>query len=81
MEVPWLNPPDCSVNWEGYGLDFLGCWYSYGCLSPKGADNHETYYASLLRQLRENIKVKRLGQLSGVLFYQDNAPAGTSVIA
>ena len=32
------------------------------------------YYASLLRQLRENLWVKRLGKLSkGVMFHQDNA--------
>ena len=41
-----------------------------------------TYYVLFLRQLRENIKVKRFGKLSkGVSFHHDNAPSHTSVIA
>ena len=40
-----------------------------------------TYYADLLRQLRETIKQIRRGKLTrGVLFHQDNAPALTSTL-
>ena len=50
-------------------------------ISKRGQTISRTY-ASLLRQLKENIKIKRRGKLSkGVLFYQDNAPAHMSVIA
>ena len=42
----------------------------------KGQTIKGIYYASLLRQLRENIKVKRCGKLNkGVLFHQNNASA------
>ena len=44
--------------------------------------NVRFYYVSLLRQLRENIKVKCHGKLSkGVLSHQDNALAHTDVTA
>ena len=40
------------------------------------------YYPHLLRQLREQYKVKRRGKLSrGVTFHQDNAPVHKSAIA
>ena len=48
----------------------------------KGQTINGTYYASLLRQLRENIKLKRRGKLSkSALFHQDNAPPNQSGIA
>ena len=48
----------------------------------KGQTINGTYYASLLTQLREKIKIKRRGKLTkGVLFHQDNAPVHKSVIA
>ena len=50
------------------------------CLQ-NGETINGTYYASLLRQLRENIKVKRQGKLNkGMLFHQDNALSHKSVI-
>ena len=47
----------------------------------KGQTINGTYHASLLRQFRENIRVKHCRKLKGVLFHQDNAPAHTSVNA
>ena len=48
----------------------------------KGQTINGTYYASLLMQLREKIKIKRRGKLTkGMLFHQDNAPVHKSVIA
>ena len=88
MEAPWLTPTkegkDCSVSWEGYGLGCLWCrWYSYGRLSPKGADNQLNILCfTSYKQLRENIIVKCPGKLSnGALFHQENASAHMSVIA
>ena len=40
------------------------------------------YYASLLRKLREAIKIKRRGMISkGILLLQDNAPVHNSHVA
>ena len=66
-------------------LERLWPWFS-GMLMvdylQKGQTINGTYYASLLRQLRENIKLKRHRKLSkGVLFHQDNAPVHKFVIA
>ena len=48
----------------------------------KGQPINGTYYASHLRQLRENIKDKRRGRFGkGMLFHRDNATAHMSVIA
>ena len=64
-----------SVFWDADGIlliDYL----------RKGQTINGTYYASLLTQLRENIKIKRCGKLTeGVLYHQDNAPVHRSVIA
>ena len=64
-----------SVFWDADGIlmvDYL----------EKGQTINGQYYASLLRQLRENIKLKCCRKLSkGVLFPQDNAPVHKSVIA
>ncbi|KAK3102594.1 hypothetical protein FSP39_012473 [Pinctada imbricata] len=55
-----------SVFWEADGvllIDFL----------QKGQTINDTYYASLLTQLQESIKIKRRGKLTkGVLFLPDN---------
>ena len=48
----------------------------------KGQTINRTYYASLLRQLRKNIKFNCCGKLiKGVLFHLDSAPASMSVLA
>lgn len=64
-----------SVFWDAEGVlmvDYL----------QKGSTINGEYYASELRQLREQIKKKRRGKLSrGVWLLQDNAPAHTSQVA
>ena len=84
--APWLIPAkdgkDCSISWEGYGLVFLDADSILKVdYLQKGQTINGTYYASILRQLGENIKAKCRGELSkGVLFLQDHAPAHMSVI-
>ncbi|KAK3108393.1 hypothetical protein FSP39_007025 [Pinctada imbricata] len=62
-------------------------WVAEGILLidylKKGQIMNGTYYASLLTQLRENIKLKRRESslIKGVLFHQDNAPVHKSVTA
>ena len=86
-QAPGLPPPKkaktvlsagkvmASVFWDADGIlliDYL----------QKGQSINGTYYASLLTQLREKIKIKRRRKLiKGVLFHQDNAPIHKSVIA
>jgi histone-lysine N-methyltransferase SETMAR len=64
-----------SVFWDSEGVllvDYL----------QKGHTITGTYYADLLRQLREKIRSLRRGRLTrGVLFHQDNAPAHKSTVA
>ena len=89
MDASWHTPAkeykDCSVNWEGYGLVFadVGGILMVDYLQTRQTITiNGTYYASRLRQLRENIKVKRHEKLiKGMLFYHDNAPTHTSVFA
>ena len=73
--VPSAGKVMASVFWDADGIlliDYL----------QKGQTINGTYYASLLTQLREKIKIKRRGKLTkGVLFHQDNAPVHKSVIA
>ena len=73
--VPSAGKVMASVFWDADGIlmvDYL----------QKGQTINGQYYASLLRQLRETIKLKRRGKLSkGVLFHQDNAPVHKSAIA
>ena len=70
---------NCSVSWEGYVFFFF--WGADGFLMVDYVEEGQTIsgtYASLHRQLRENVKVKHRGKLGkGVLFHQDNAPAQT----
>lgn len=48
----------------------------------KGTTITGAYYASLLRKLREAIKIKRRGKISkGILLLQDNAPVHNSHVA
>ena len=43
---------------------------------PKGQNINAEYYSSLLVQLKDNLKEKRLGKvIKGVLFFHDNTPA------
>jgi histone-lysine N-methyltransferase SETMAR len=64
-----------SVFWDAEGVllvDYL----------EKGHTIPGTYYANLLRQLKEKIKILRRGKLTrGVLFHQDNAPSHKSTVA
>ena len=64
--VPSAGKVMASVFWDADGIlliDYL----------QKGRTINGTYYASLLTQLREKIKIKRCGKLTkGVLFHQDN---------
>ena len=64
-----------SVFWDADGIlliDYL----------QKGQTINGTYYAPLLTQLWEKIKIKRRGKLTkGVLFHQDIAPVHKPVIA
>ena len=64
-----------SIFWDAKGVllvDFL----------ETGQTINGMYYAQLLQQLKEQIKLKRRGKLSkGVIFHQDNAPAHTSAVA
>ena len=73
--VPSAGKVMATVFWDADGIlliDYL----------QKGQTINGTYYASLLAQLREKIKIKRRGKLTkGVLFHQDNAPVHKSVIA
>ena len=73
--VPSAAKVMASVFWDADGIlqiDYL----------QKGQAINGTYYASLLTQLREIIKIKRHGKLTkGVLFHQDNTPVHKSVIA
>ena len=73
--VPSAGKVMASVFWDADGIlliDYL----------QKGQTIDGTYYASLLTQLPEKIKIKRRGKLTkGVLFHQDNAPVHKSVIA
>ena len=73
--VPSAGKVMASVFWDAAGIlltDYL----------QKGQTINGAYYASLLTQLREKIKIKRRGKLTkGVLFHQDNAPVHKSVIA
>ena len=61
-----------TVFWDQGGVvmtDFLA----------KGTTITGAYYASLLRKLREAIKIKRRGKISkGILLLQDNAPVHNS---
>lgn len=63
-----------SVFWDSEGIlmvDYL----------KKGHTITGTYYASLLDNLRVEIKKKRRGKLTkGVIFHQDNAPAHKSAV-
>ena len=64
---------------------FLGC--KRHCklfINPfqKGKTINGEYYAKLLRELRQEIKLKRPGKLTkGVLLHQDNASAHKSLVA
>ena len=73
--VPPAGNVMASVFWDVDGIlliDYL----------QKGQTINGTYYASLLTQLREKIKIQRRGKLHKcVLFHQDNAPVHKSVIA
>ena len=73
--VPSAGKVMASVFWDADGIlliDYL----------QNGQMINGTYYASLLMQLREKIKLKRHGKLTkGVLFHRDNAPVHKSVIA
>ena len=75
MTVPSAGKVMASVFWDADGIlliDYL----------QKGQRINGTYYASLLTQIREKIKIKRRGKLTkGVLFHHDNAPVHKSVIA
>ena len=73
--VPSAGKVMASVFWDADGIlliDYL----------QKGQTINGTYYASLLTQLWEKIKIKRPGKLTkGVLFHLDNTPVHKSVIA
>ena len=64
-----------TVFWDQHGvvmMDFLA----------KGTTITGAYYASLLRKLRDAIKLKRRGMLTkGVRLLQDNAPVHNSHVA
>ena len=73
--VPSAGKVMASVFWDTEGIimiDYL----------EKGQTINGEYYSNELRQLRENLKVKRRGKLSkGVLLLQDNAPVHNAAIA
>ena len=73
--VPSAGKVMASVLWDADGIlmiDYL----------QKGKTINGAYYSSLLKQLKERIKIKRRGKIrKGVLFHQDNAPAHKSVVA
>ena len=74
-----------TVPSAGKGMFFFFFWGADGFLMVDYVEEGQTIsgtYASLHRQLRENVKVKHRGKLGkGVLFHQDNAPAQTPDIA
>lgn len=64
-----------SVFWDSQGVIMVDYLATGGTVTGQ-------YYATLIIQLRENIKAKRRGMLSkGVLLLQDNAPSHTSQVA
>ncbi|XP_048251006.1 histone-lysine N-methyltransferase SETMAR-like [Haliotis rufescens] len=61
-----------TIFWDSKGvihIDYL----------PHGTTMNGEYYARLLKQVRQSIKVKRRGKIRrGILLHQDNAPVHTS---
>jgi len=58
-----------SILWDQDGILLIG-------YLPKGQTMNGEYYLSLLVQLKDILKEKRLGKFTkGVLFLYDNAPA------
>ncbi|XP_071102349.1 histone-lysine N-methyltransferase SETMAR-like [Haliotis cracherodii] len=64
-----------TIFWDSKGvihIDYL----------PHGTTVNGEYYAKLLNQVRQSIKVKRRGNIRrGILLHQDNAPVHTSRVA
>ena len=74
-EVTAVGKVLASVFWDCEGILFVD-------YLDQGRTITGTYYAELLRKLRNVIKEKRRGKLSRkVLFHHDNAPAHTSQVA
>ena len=72
--VPSAGKVMATVFWDADGILLIDYLQNRQMINS-------TYYASLLTQLREKIKIKRRGKLTkGVLFHQDNAPVHKSVI-
>ena len=64
-----------SVFWDAKGILLIDYF-------PRGQTIIGDYYTNLIRRLRETIKQKRRGKLSGkVLFHQDNAAVHKSTVA
>ncbi|KAM5158273.1 histone-lysine N-methyltransferase SETMAR-like [Mantella aurantiaca] len=73
--VPAAGKVMASVFWDSQGVIMVDCLH-------KGESITGAYYANLLRQLWEQIKIKCRGMLSrGILFLQDNAPVYKSAVA
>ena len=74
---------DNSICWQGHGISFLDwTWDNFHWLFQKGKKINGEYYANLLQRLRDRIKKKQPYLVrKWVLFYQDNAPVHTSIIA
>ena len=70
--------PCAKIRWKSSRLFF---WGDQDCILlidylPKGQTINAEYYSSLLVQLKDILKEKRLGKVTkGVLFLHDNAPA------
>ncbi|XP_048252672.1 histone-lysine N-methyltransferase SETMAR-like [Haliotis rufescens] len=64
-----------TIFWDSKGvihIDYL----------PHGTIMNGEYYAKLLKQVRQSIKVKRRGKIRrGILLHQDNTPVHTSHVA
>ncbi|XP_071093779.1 histone-lysine N-methyltransferase SETMAR-like [Haliotis cracherodii] len=67
-----------QIHQEGYDDHLLGQQRSDSHRLPMNGE----YYAKLLKQVRQSIKVKRRGKIRrGILLHQDNAPVHTSRVA
>jgi len=64
-----------KFHWKFSRLDFLGSRWHPPHYLPKGQTINTEYCPSLLVQLKDILKEKRLEVTKGVLFLHDNAPA------
>lgn len=73
--VPSAGKVMATIFWDSQGILLID-------YKPKGEAITGAYYANILHQLKEAIKIKRRGKLTkGVLLLQDNAPVHKAKIA